>query len=152
MRLTVGPNDPIDSELPVAWLQPNGSAIMADTLTEVVASIVDGYDDAGDEDALAARHDALVAIATDAQVVLLDDVDLASLSELELTMVSTDKDILVTGAWTGPVPLLLIATSYEPYTGSPVPDGEVVLLDPYTERTFLDSLVKLGLGELMVRP
>lgn len=47
-------------------------------------------------------------------------------------------------------PLILVASDYAPYTSAPRPHGNVVLLDPHTETTYLDSLAELGLIRLFV--
>jgi hypothetical protein len=45
-------------------------------------------------------------------------------------------------------PLVLVATDYAPYTTAPRPHGNVLMLDPHTETTWLDSLATLGLIQM----
>ena len=51
--------------------------------------------------------------------------------------------------WRDRVPLVLIATDYEPYTDRPKPTGRALFLDPSTEISFLRSLDALGLIKLL---
>lgn len=54
------------------------------------------------------------------------------------------------GDWYHDVPLVLIATDYEPYTDRKRPSGKIVWISPETEVTFLRALEVLGLFELLL--
>lgn len=132
----------------------------------------------GDDEATQQRWEQAVATATEIQTGLLagaaatGSFDPADAGEDTLTALLQDKDIPfiglpVKGAGTTaadeqgvpPVtlqwpdslpPLVLVATDYAPYTTAPRPHGNVLLLDPHTETTWLDSLAEMGLIRLWV--
>ena len=53
--------------------------------------------------------------------------------------------------WELTIPLILIATDYEPYTDRVRPVGNVQFVDPANERSFLGSLSDIGAVSLFVR-
>jgi hypothetical protein len=147
--------------------------ILADTRTEVIGHLIEGYaelpeGEAGDEEALFARYNSAVAIANMQQGVLAAEAaeqgifdpateqqvtfDPQNESEDVLTALFTPRDEKLDefAEWTHPVPLVLVASGYAPYTATVRPTGNVQWIDPYTETTYLDGLVGAGLLELYV--
>ncbi|ACV79023.1 hypothetical protein [Nakamurella multipartita] len=134
----------------------------------------------GHDEALGQRWEQAVATAAAVQAGLVagataaGEFDPAAVGEDVLTALLGDRDQPFTGlpipgpvdepgggdsTDEGPVsfdwpadlpPLILVATDYAPYTSAPRPHGNVVLLDPHTETTYLDSLAELGLIRLFV--
>lgn len=132
----------------------------------------------GDDEATQQRWEQAVATAAEIQTGLLagaaatGSFDPADAGEDTLTALFQDKDIpftglplknaataavdqqvepLVTLQWPDSLPpLVLVATDYAPYTTAPRPHGNVLLLDPHTETTWLDSLAEIGLIRLWV--
>lgn len=49
------------------------------------------------------------------------------------------------GTWRRPMPLFLIRSDYEPFTSLTQPKGNIVWLDPSTEKTTLQSLLHAGI-------
>lgn len=134
-------------------------ALHADTLTELVADLIPGYsEDAGE--ALEQRYRAAVVYADGMQAQFAAErqgsgqLDPAALSEPELTAIFASRSELAPipgDVWEHEVPLVLVATDYEPYTDRVKPVGNVKFVDPANERTFLGSLSDLGALTLFVR-
>jgi len=152
------------SAFPIAFVATDGAAVFADSLGEVVNQIIDGYDalpeaTLSSDERLEARIDSLAQFAGSGQAVILaaltesgelsiDDVD-----EDTLTALFAEKDgvVLEFDEWESDIPLLLLTRSYVPYTDVPSPAGErIVWLDARNERTYLEALELLGVGEVMV--
>ncbi len=147
-----------------AFVRSDGSAVFADTLTEITAAVIDGYPIAinpdgptvENDEALIARLDSLAEHAAGAQAIAAADATAAGrkFSEDELTAMFTEKDRAVAIAeWRDEqTPLLLLATSYAPYTATALPAGAAVtILDPSTERTYLEALASITGSELLIQ-
>ena len=153
------PDHPDNVPWLVVWVSRNGDAIFADSLSDIVGVIIDGYadlDDEGDDDPhLEARIDALAPLAAAAQALILADLAARDiqLSEDELTAALLDKERPTSlSRWNPAEPLILLTTTYEPFTDAPAPEGAVLWLDPTNEAAFLGSLNKIGEGELWTSP
>ena len=131
--------------------------------------------DEGHDEALAVRYEALVEMADRSQRYLVDQAaesglfDPLEADEETLTALFAPRTrpweghaaAPLTGTsptasrpgrnlvWRDRVPLVLIATDYEPYTDRPKPTGRALFLDPSTEISFLRSLDALGLIKLL---
>ncbi|MGB8384595.1 MAG: hypothetical protein WCG47_25705 [Dermatophilaceae bacterium] len=141
----------------------------ADDAGDLVSVIVDGYEqipdtDAGHDDALFLRVCALADVGNAIQGAIIEHAvetgsfDPAMQSEDVLTTLGQDRRIPFSGVtsgagtsvdWTHRVPLVVMRTDYEPFSGRTAPTGNVVVLDPSTEVTFLTSLAQLGLAPLL---
>lgn len=147
--------------LPLPWCwQDEERTVLADSLTEIVGVILDGYEEAvaADDDAalLEARIAALAQLAGAVQAQLAAELADSSGGEgvpeevLQVLLAPKDGRIVELDEWPLPVPLLVLSTQYAPYSPVPVPAGSMVLvLDPVSERGFLDALQTLGFGVLM---
>ncbi|MCC3292550.1 hypothetical protein [Arthrobacter sp. zg-Y1110] len=137
------------------------AAIFADTRTELVAQLVEGYDELpedseGDDTAMWLRYKASVALANMHQQVVAADAANAGIfdpsveDEDTLTTIFTDRSEKIDeiASWDRTFPLVLVASGYAPYTTTPRPAGNILWMDPYTETTFLDSVESLGLAEV----
>lgn len=141
----------------VVWLQRNGDAIFADSLSDIVDVLIPGYgelDDLHEDDLhLNARIDALIPLATAAQALVLADLAAReihlSVDELNAALLDKNQPTRLE-RWNPAEPLILITTVYEPYTDDPRPEGSIQWLDPSNEAVFLGSLNKIGVGELWV--
>lgn len=154
-----------------ALVDNDGQVIFSDNAGELVALLIQGYadipaSDTGHDLALVARYEALVEIAERAQRFLVDEaIERGTLDPLEagedvLTALFAPRerpwggmdgpDGQVSFEWDRPVPLILIATDYAPFTDRPCPTGNVLFLDPSTELSFMVSLDTLGLVKFMV--
>lgn len=135
--------------------------VRADSLTRLVGTLIDGYPRSDDPAELledrwrcAVLHaDAVQArLAADAVRTGVIDVPAWPEEDLNALMASRADQIAVPGGrWEWPVPLVLVATDYRPYTSTPVPAGNILLVDPGTERTLLGSLADLAVCTLYVR-
>lgn len=141
----------------VVWVARNGDAIFADSLTDIVAVIIEGYDQLDDEHEddlhLQARIDTLAPLAKSAQALVLADLATRDirLTEDELNAALLDKEQSVAiSRWNPAEPLILLTTAYEPFTDAARPEGSILWLDPTNEAAFLGSLNKIGEGELWV--
>lgn len=142
----------------VVWVGANsGDAIFADSLSDIVGKLIEGYDDLDDEDDndlhLQARIDALAPMAAQAQAIVLADLSERGirLTETELNAALRNKeDAAGITRWNPAEPLVLLTTAYEPFADAPRPEGSILWLDPTNEAAFLSALNKLGAGELWV--
>ncbi len=132
----------------------------SDSMADLVGSIIPGYGaTTDDETALLERWQCAAATATGVQQLFAaaEALDPAVETEDILTAIFTDRAnplpqaALTAGAWTHPVPLVLLATDYEPFTSAPAPRGNVVFIDSSTERAFLHTLAALGLCQFYSR-
>lgn len=138
--------------------------ILADTRTELVSALIDGYETllAGPrpvEETAWARCTFTLGVADLLAESLLSEA--VSTGQLEVTDLSEDQiNYLMpperisarpfTGHWGAPVPLIALRSDYAPFTHLPAPTGNVRFLDPSNETTLIDSLVEAGIGQLMV--
>ena len=134
------------------------------SLTQLVGKLIPGYADlpagpVGDDAALLARWEHAVAAANLVQQVLIGaavesgdfDVNLVSEGALSNLFASRIETVEV-GEWSEKVPLVLIASSYAPFTERQPPTGNVRWINPHNERTFLESLAAVGLIEFEAVP
>jgi hypothetical protein len=151
------PEHPDKGAWVVVWVASNGDAIFADSLSDIVGLLIDGYDELDDEHEddlhLQARIEHLVPLAAQAQALVL--ADLANrglrLTEEELNAALGNKELPAgVSRWNPAEPLVLLTTSYEPFTDEPRPIGSILWLDPTNEAAFIGALNKLGEGELWV--
>lgn len=140
----------------------NNNVMLAETRTELVESLIIGYDQLGVDEAstderLWLRYQSLVAFGNAFQGALAaaaqeaGDFDMSNESEDVVTalMLPKDQKIDEIARWDHKVPLVLLASNYAPYMSSPLPEGEnVIVLDPINETTYLDSLHKAEIIEL----
>lgn len=163
----VGPTEKVDvTEWSRAFVRGDGSMILADTTSGLAAALaIDpaAYRSAaatGDEDALInARMDALNEHAQAVQAIVVEqwreEHPGAELSEDALTALFAPKDEIVAfGAWpTDLPPLILHYTNYSPYTEveRPTGDDNIVWMDGTDELRFLQTLERLGMGELHIK-
>lgn len=151
---------------PFAFLANDNTLIGADSLTGLCESMISGYSELEGLDErlgdpwLEARAAALTSLADTTQAVLLDQAlsqhpdPRPVLSEEELTALLHPKgeEVLEFAEWPhDDIPLLLMATSYAPYSEIPAPSGDgIIWLNPHDERRFVDSIARLGLGTLYI--
>lgn len=132
-------------------LQVGQEVVYANTVTDLVAALIPGYSD--DHDLALeqrwrfavlradARQAELAVAAVERDHHLLDRLD----EEATTALFTTRAEVLdVPAAWDCPIPLVLIATDFEPYTDQPRPDGNVLWVDPADERSLLISLTAAG--------
>lgn len=137
--------------------------VLADNLGEIISFLMPDYADMpegedGDAEALVYRWAQAVQTANFVQSSLSAEAAASKQfipteeSDQVLTALLGDRQYPVDGidSWDHVVPLVLVATDYLPYTDRPAPKGNVRWIDPHDERTFLDSLSKLGLMEFFV--
>lgn len=143
----------------------DGSHITADTISELVdqtipehGAVPDGPNEASAR--LLIRQEFLADAAARAQSLILAQLtdqypdQVAALDEDVFAVLHHDRhtDVIEFTEWDSNIPLFLMTTGYAPYTELPRPAGEtIVFLDPSDERTFVDSLVAVGMVELLVR-
>lgn len=158
-NLILPPPPPDGGGWSYAAITTSGTMLVSDSATELVAAEIPGYadlpdDEAGFEAALVARYEdlliradmfqyALMEAAQVGKVVNIDDLDKETRSALDQDK-SVPFDWLPSQDWRCPVPLILIATDYQPFTDRSIPQGNVVFLDPFTELTYLQSLCLAG--------
>ena len=138
-------------------------AVFADTRTELVEDLIEGYadlpkTDEGNDEALYMRYVSVTDVADQFQQIIAAQAanegtfDHTVESEENLTAIFTPrtKKISDFSPWNHVVPLVLISTDYAPFKSEPVPEGNIMFLNPYTETTYLDTLRDLGVIELYV--
>ncbi|WIE80857.1 hypothetical protein [Curtobacterium sp. MCSS17_016] len=132
--------------------------VLADSLTDVVADMVDDYDPSDPAKAFEQRLDYVVRSTAFQQAIVaaaaVEDgtLDIDTVGEDALTALFSDRtEAAEVTEWNHSVPLLHVSSHYEPYTERPRPSGNVHLLDPYTELTLLQSLHAAGSLEVLFR-
>lgn len=141
----------------VVWVARNGDAIFADSLSDIVGVLIPGYEEFDDEDDddphLNARIDSLVSQASKAQSLILADLAHREIrltdEELNAALLNKEMPVNLT-RWNPSDALILLTTTYEPFTDAPAPEGAILWLDPTNEAAYLGSLNKIGAGELWV--
>lgn len=140
------------------------AAVFAETRTELIGHLIDGYADLpesteGDDTAMWIRYKAAVDLAgIHQQVVAAEAANAGSFDpsvedEDTLTTIFTPRSEKIDeiASWDRSFPLVLVASGYAPYTTTVRPTGNVLWVDPYTEKTFLDTVEGLGLIEVFVQ-
>ncbi|WP_156250949.1 hypothetical protein [Pseudactinotalea terrae] len=129
----------------------DGEAYYADTVTELVAALIPGYDT--DHEITLEQRWRMAVLRTNAlqadlavRAVEADPHLMGRLTEEELTALFASRGDLfaVPATWTCDIPLVLIATDFAPYTDRPAPEGNVRFIDPADERGLLMSLTAAG--------
>lgn len=137
----------------VIWVAPDGCAIFADSISDIVAEIIPGYADLEDDEDdahLQARTTTLAHLATIAQSAIVSDAG-NEFSAHEVDVASEPKDsVAKLESWGASYPLLLLTVLYEPFTEVVRPSGAIVWLDSSNEVAFLNAAQTLGHGELWV--
>ncbi len=141
------------TEWPRILTLPDGSTVHADTATEVLEELVDGYAEADPvgRERLRRLHAASAAQAVQHRLLVgagvRDDDPVA-----ELMLADKDQSLLLEtddapgrqADWWGEPALVLVTTSYAPHGVHPPIGGHVVWLDPTTEDAYLRSLRDAG--------
>jgi hypothetical protein len=163
--IVVSPGEDITAHLSesdrwvVAVTNPTSKmTVLADSLTDVVADMIDDYDPSDPAKAFEQRLDFVVRSTAFQQGVIAaaaaadGTLDIETVGEDALTALFSDRsEAAEVLQWDHEVPLLHVSSHYEPYTERPRPKGNVHLLDPYTELTLLLSLHAAGSLEVMFR-
>ncbi|MGL5823691.1 MAG: hypothetical protein ACRCYU_02455 [Nocardioides sp.] len=131
-----------------------GQTVFADNAAEIIERLIPDYASLGNDDALIARWESAIATATDTQALICADMARedklrpADMTEADLTAIFGDRlTPIETAHWPHDVPLVLLATDYEPFTNRPPVAGNVLWVDPSDEISFLTSLANLGVIE-----
>ncbi|GAA3635370.1 hypothetical protein [Microlunatus ginsengisoli] len=156
-------DDPTEAapDEPISYrLTHDDRVVEAGSLTELVADLIPGYGELpgtadGDELALLARWQQAVTTANRVQAVLIADVaergtfDVGTAGEEVLSVLFADRiDPVEVEEWAQPVPLVVVSTSYAPFTDATPPTGNVRWINPHTELTYLQTLAGLGVVAL----
>ena len=154
-------NPPANQTVPTPPVKQDGSAYRyemihgttrtwADTATELLAAIVPEHADLDDEDARArARLTLAIGVQVRLQAMLAVSGDLTSCrAEDREVLLGTRTQQPAVESWDAPVPLVLVASYYQPYTSLPGPvqvdPGEVIWLDPSSDEALIASLARAG--------
>jgi len=129
----------------------------SDTMTELVAVLIHGYEDMSPEDQDVARIKYAIHAATVAQGSIIGSIEDATdaLTPEQLTQAQHPKHTAPQGmsVWQSRVPFIALTTNYEPYSDARFPetdpDGLVVELDPTEEYSFLHGLSHIGFINVM---
>ncbi|MFC4225496.1 hypothetical protein [Lysinibacter cavernae] len=159
--------EPLSSEgktFPYLLQLADGQSIGANNLTDLVSATIDGYNELSDvitaesDDRFMARVDSLAALAGTRQALILASAQEMTpgiseeLQEAGFTALLSDKDGLVLEfeSWPFDIDLILLVTNYAPYNPKVAPPtgDRIIWINPHTERTYLESLAALGVGEL----
>jgi hypothetical protein len=147
-------------------MEVSDTVVFSDSRTDLVGLIIDGYDQIpktadGDREALLARAAFASRYADGLQQLLVSraiedgafNVNDASQPVMEALFNSraTHAFQSKSGEWNGPVPLVIAAHLYAPYQDTPqLPRGDVIVIDGYTETTFLETVSETQLVRLSV--
>ncbi|MBW3068575.1 hypothetical protein GZ998_03480 [Actinomyces sp. 594] len=134
----------------LAARQAGGDLAVFDSPADVIASLAPGYPDEaakGQVAAYIARHDLarrLVASATDhawadQPVQAMPDAARYALSARGARAITEVQ------TWEHKTPLYVVGTFHRPYTDVPLPEGNVIVIDPSTEADLVASIAAGGL-------
>lgn len=153
-------DEPVRDGQPWPYIVINtaGASLAADTLSELVDTLFPEHAALDVDGQFELRLRALAESAQSAQAVALANLAATStqdepLPDAAVTAATAQKagPIVELPSWPFDLPLYLLATQYAPFSDVPAPVGErVVLLDPSTERTFLEGLAAAGDVEFLV--
>ncbi|XKH58592.1 hypothetical protein LG293_16190 (plasmid) [Citricoccus nitrophenolicus] len=150
--------DTIPERIPAAgadgpWqlaMSTSGSLYLGASLTDLVAALIEDYPVDGTEtEQFLSRMRAAIGFAETVQGLRLAEKSSLGafaphgMSPQEVAIALEDKKAPVgtEGKWrNNDVPLLVMASHYEPYTCLTAPTGNILSIDPYTELTLLESL------------
>ena len=140
----------------------------AATITELCATLIEGYDPAeiserlqaegvpseqledlvtGELDELRIVHAVTIQVRLQADLNALANLD--DLAHDQLAVLRGGRVIQpAIDSWEAPVPLVLSTHDYQPYGDLPKPDGNIIWLDPRDEATFIESLDAAGVVRL----
>lgn len=129
-----------------------------DMLTDLVAVVLgnEDYPELDDDDATYERYLYMVKVAN-AMTAAANEANFEwfeSLDELDFNAVMLSRDEVADlglSEWNHDVPLHLVSLDFRPSTDVVPPTGNVLMLNPYDEATFLRTLDALGLVELFLR-
>jgi len=156
------PPAPDGGEWPYAVVTNHGDVLVSDSASELVAAGLPGYRDLPDDEsgydvALIARYEDLLGHAAAYQQYLLEEahmsgaVPIDALDDDTLTALMVERAVPYEGdEWTCAIPLVLIATDYQPFTDRALPTGNIIWVDPITDVTYLQSLHSIGVLRFMV--
>ncbi len=148
-----------DDRWVVAVTNPTSNVtVLGESLTDVVADMIDSYDPSDPAKAFEQRLDYVVRSTGLQQGVLAavaasdGELNIDTIGEDALTALFADRsEAAEVTEWHHEVPLLHVSSHYEPYTERPRPTGNVHLLDPFTELTLLLSMHAAGNLVVMFR-
>lgn len=155
------PQDENGSPWPFILIRED-TAYLAHSRTELVGALIDGYEDiphtsAGDEEALLARIDVAVEVASALQGAASafatneSGVNFEEFPELaELVFTPKEVALDIEGGYQYDLPLYVVTSTYDAAKKN-VPEGEsVIVIDPSDETTLLSSLAATGICSLLV--
>lgn len=120
-------------------MTPSPSDSCAAILGEAYAALPDT--DEGHDQALVMRLEYALHLCSLWQLSVLFDQEFSGLSEPELNTLLGDRaDFPEVDSWDHDYPLILLATHFAPYTGAAAPSGNIILVDPTTEDTFVQAV------------
>lgn len=145
----------------VSKMQDREGITYADTVTELVGELIDGYDDlardsSGNDQALEARYSQALTMAAGLQAMVCrravdaGDLDVDAEPDETLTAFFQERTVPFVGLdgdtfWNHPVPLVLLDVDYAPFTDRDRPSGNILWIEPSDEAAYLRSLDRLGL-------
>jgi hypothetical protein len=136
-------------------------AAFADTVTELLGALIDEYEQASPEEQDLMRIVFAQTVAAQVQAQVLLDVDRDQVSASEWDALTTPRRLPQPAVpwWTSDVPLVVVETSYSPYTDVPAPvssrgsgaaqSDNLWWVRPAEEEDFLISLHEVGYLKLM---
>ncbi|MGI5952739.1 MAG: hypothetical protein ACOX61_12970 [Brooklawnia sp.] len=131
--------------------------VVGDNLTELVGllpGMPDDYSRLDPEQAALARIEMATTVAENWQEWVAAHLYLAGAWDhdeepepIVQAILGGRTDPVIVDEWTHPVPLVLVAAQYAPYTDVALPVGNVMVLDPRNDRTLLETFAEAGIIE-----
>lgn len=162
------PSQAAESHVRMVTADDPETQVVADTYTELVAHMLGGesYLDAGAEASFEMRLAAANQAADATQQIVVhawsQETDFRALSEAQLTALNASRDSFIDwswisdeldGRWDSPVPLVVVATAFSPFTAIPRLVGDTVrVIDPTDDRTLILTQAHVGLINTEVNP
>ena len=142
------------------YYRNDADVAFADTYDELMDVLIPGYNDMNDDDQAYQRILLAQSVAAQIQALLMVDVDTATLSEEEQAVLNAPRGGVQPEAnwWISEVPLVVVETSYKPFTDVPRPASGIssaadasnlIWIRPAEDEELLLSLHEVGYLRLM---
>jgi hypothetical protein len=173
MAVTIMRNDASADEPLIAPKKENGAGYrycmyfngdvdiaFADTLDEILDTLIPGYSTLTEEDQDVARIQFAQNAASTVQASILAELEDGDVSQEEYDILAAPRQLPqpTVKFWESQVPLIVVDTSYQPFTEVPMPssalgstieDSNVWIISPMDSEVFLMNLHEIGFIRLM---
>ncbi|WP_067783696.1 hypothetical protein [Actinomyces vulturis] len=130
----------------ITLVSQDGQNVFYDSPRQVLSELIADYDIDGGVDekaAYALRHRFAKQVVEALQANSIDSYEVAIYPD-DVRRALSVRGTGVVAQWGHDIPLYVIATFYAPYSDIPLPEGNVIAIDPSTEMNLVSSLLDAG--------